>query len=440
MIVNCTGCQARFRVADEKIGPRGAKVRCSRCQTVFVVKREAAAEPPPAPPRIELDLTPGLARPPRATEPGMAGPVPPTPPDPFAGAGLDALGELASGAADPFARAAAAAPAGEVELRSLGEPVAAQFGAVPSGDPFAQAAVARPPPLQQGAGAFPTDLALEDRGTPGFHAPFADPADVVAPADPSMAFGGAAFEVGASSPMLGVEPLAFGTEPAPAPSEPERPPPTPAPAAAKPTPPRAAWVGPEVDDLRQAGLARPASSAPGLRSVAVNALALVALLAIAAAFRLVLSGEALEPAALRPSRLLRALGPAPAQPGPFEVGGVRASVYEQTSGGSVLYVRGEVRSRSHEPLRAIRVQAELVRDGHVVTRGEARAGAVPSPEELDRATDQGRLEALGASVRKRAPAKVSPGDKLEFLVTLGDAPADLSGATVQVRAEADAAR
>jgi len=40
MIVVCTSCSARFRVADEKVGPRGAKLRCSKCQTVFTVQRE----------------------------------------------------------------------------------------------------------------------------------------------------------------------------------------------------------------------------------------------------------------------------------------------------------------------------------------------------------------------------------------------------------------
>ena len=47
MIVHCTSCQAKFRIADEKIGPRGAKARCSRCQTVFAVHRDLGAMPLP---------------------------------------------------------------------------------------------------------------------------------------------------------------------------------------------------------------------------------------------------------------------------------------------------------------------------------------------------------------------------------------------------------
>ncbi|HET9554270.1 MAG TPA: zinc-ribbon domain-containing protein, partial [Anaeromyxobacteraceae bacterium] len=46
MIVVCTGCSAKFKVADEKVGPRGAKLRCSKCQTVFVVQRQDAAPLP----------------------------------------------------------------------------------------------------------------------------------------------------------------------------------------------------------------------------------------------------------------------------------------------------------------------------------------------------------------------------------------------------------
>jgi predicted Zn finger-like uncharacterized protein len=83
MIVTCTKCQAKFRVADEKIGPRGAKVRCSRCQTIFAVHpdlgtvpsrdegRRAAPRPTPGrvpgeagePRRPELDFEPRPAAP-----------------------------------------------------------------------------------------------------------------------------------------------------------------------------------------------------------------------------------------------------------------------------------------------------------------------------------------------------------------------------------------
>jgi len=37
MIITCEQCQARFRMADEKLKPGGTKVRCSKCKHVFTV-------------------------------------------------------------------------------------------------------------------------------------------------------------------------------------------------------------------------------------------------------------------------------------------------------------------------------------------------------------------------------------------------------------------
>src|SRR6266540_4444960 len=129
MIVICTKCQAKFRVADEKIGPRGAKVRCSRCQTVFLVHPDLGTVPsldtassntaPPAAPAVDLEAHTGAVRAPRSENPFIesagapawntavptpapaadpfASPPPPT--DPFAAAGHRPAG------ADPFAEA-----------------------------------------------------------------------------------------------------------------------------------------------------------------------------------------------------------------------------------------------------------------------------------------------------------------------------------------------
>lgn len=45
MIITCAECQARFRLADEKLKPGGTKVRCSKCKHVFTVLPPAAASP-----------------------------------------------------------------------------------------------------------------------------------------------------------------------------------------------------------------------------------------------------------------------------------------------------------------------------------------------------------------------------------------------------------
>jgi Meckel syndrome type 1 protein len=103
----------------------------------------------------------------------------------------------------------------------------------------------------------------------------------------------------------------------------------------------------------------------------------------------------------------------------------------------VLFVRGVVACNPGAPVPRVRVEAELVRDGQVLAQGEVVAGAVPTPEEVWRATDRAGLEALSAELGKRAPKQVAAGDRLAFLVTLGDAPADLAGTSVRIRAGAE---
>jgi len=491
MIVFCSGCQARFRVADEKIGPRGAKVRCSKCGHMFVVKREPA---PPPPPRIELDLTPGLPRP-APVDPfaqAMAGgsvlpfsaAVQPRPkaPDPFAAAGLDAFPGPAPAVDDPFVRASPdpvmqapppPAPAGTGAAIEGERPASAAidpFAPPALQDPLPAAAASRTPSLPvtdlaQLLGAasaaavppaapakdafpvsapdFPADLALEDGGTPGKAAPFADPADVFATADLSGS-GSAAFESGLAGPIASSgESLALATEPTPVPPEPSTGAQAAAPAAEEEPAPRAAPPVPAVPrpppDL-ESDAALPTRAAPRtadrVRAAAVSALALVALLAIALFFRVVLRGEAaLGPSALRPSTLLRALGGARTPEAQFEVADARTGLYEQAGGETVLLVRGEVISRALGEVRGVRIEAELVRDGQVLARGEASAGAVPTAEEVYEATGRTALAGLAAEAGKRAPRLVAPGDRLAFLVALGELPADLSGTTVRVRAE-----
>ena len=69
MIVVCTGCSAKFKVADEKVGPKGAKLKCSRCQAVFTVHREPVVEPTPPPaPQAKA------AKPAKANEDGLRNP------------------------------------------------------------------------------------------------------------------------------------------------------------------------------------------------------------------------------------------------------------------------------------------------------------------------------------------------------------------------------
>ncbi len=53
MIVQCPSCQAKFKLADDKVTAKGVKIRCAKCANVFTVKKEDgaadAASGPPAP-------------------------------------------------------------------------------------------------------------------------------------------------------------------------------------------------------------------------------------------------------------------------------------------------------------------------------------------------------------------------------------------------------
>lgn len=54
MVIECPACKTKFKLPDEKIGPSGVSVRCSKCTTTFAVRPPAAAAPsaPEADPTI----------------------------------------------------------------------------------------------------------------------------------------------------------------------------------------------------------------------------------------------------------------------------------------------------------------------------------------------------------------------------------------------------
>jgi hypothetical protein len=363
------------------------------------------------------------------------------PSDPFAAPPPSAPEPLQiTGDIDPFAAAVAPRAGGSLPETDLAELL---------GEPPSPATAPPPPaavtaafadleePTGDGFGAR-KGLAIE-----GGLAPSADPLDALSSQAPPHA--SELFDPGASElfdpgtvrlpPSVGEEPLALATEPTPgpscAPAPPPGPPPSRTPAAARRSPPT-----PNPLPAPAAAAARPQPGpASRLGPAAVNAFALVALLFVALAFRVVWRGDArLGAGVFRPSMLLGALGPPPEPEGAFPAAHVRSGTYVQASGAALLYVRGEVLSRAPGPVGSVRIEAEVVRDGGVLARGEGIAGAVPTAEELYEATDRAALDALIARLRGRGPEAVAPGDRIPFLVTLPDAPARLAGATVRVRA------
>ncbi len=88
MIASCPQCNSRYRIAREKIGAAGARIRCSRCDTIFRVEapgpRSEQETPTPAVENLNAP-PPAPAAAPQASTPQPPQPAPaPVPPVPEA--------------------------------------------------------------------------------------------------------------------------------------------------------------------------------------------------------------------------------------------------------------------------------------------------------------------------------------------------------------------
>ncbi|MGI5863865.1 MAG: zinc-ribbon domain-containing protein [Myxococcales bacterium] len=177
MIVQCAACKARFKIADEKITARGVKVRCTKCSTTFVVRKDNAA---PAP-----DAVPIGGKPPT----GKAG-SPPT------------------GRPAPTSRATTLPPGALSRLESKLDPFAFRTSEPqPAGSPFSGA------PAKPAAGSE-DPFADIDLGGPSAPPP---PADVMDMAMPDLIGVGSASMPSAPSPPQSADPFAgLGLQPPPA--------------------------------------------------------------------------------------------------------------------------------------------------------------------------------------------------------------------------------
>ncbi len=146
MIVQCAACKARFKIADEKVTARGVKVRCTKCATTFVVRKDNAA---PAPDAVPIGGKPpaGNAGSPPTGRPGPAPKATTLPPG--------ALSRLES-KVDPFA------PFQTSELQPAVDPFvgAAARPAARSDDPFADLDLGQPAAPTPPAGVL--DIAMPD--------------------------------------------------------------------------------------------------------------------------------------------------------------------------------------------------------------------------------------------------------------------------------------
>jgi len=450
MIVACPSCRARFKVADEKIGPQGAKVRCSKCQKVFGVQRDAAAPPRPGragPPSPDLDREPAA----RPSPPPFAAVAPPE--DPFAPTAAPAPAPARPGSPppppdDPFAafHQASAAPVSPPVLPKRSPPPAA----FPSFDQAGTADLLAAPPAPAAAidpaaihPAFDDGLALEEptarppRSPPRSTAPPADgwlgelaggelqgsPGDV--PSFPDVIPDGAAtFDTASFSAPFPSASIAIQT------------------GTIEQSAPRTALE--EVTARRRAAVAAGPAVGPGrgarLRVALVDTFALAVLLLAALALAAVWRGGPSPIEALRPASLLAVLTHQSAVAGPYEASEIQSAFYERRRGPPLLFVRGLVTSRAAAPTGPVRVSVDVVRDGQVVAHLEGRAGGPLGPEALAQVEDAASLARLAEAAAAAAPASFAPGQTLPFLVALADVPPGLEGAAVRVSADAEGPR
>ncbi len=416
MIVACSACRTRFRVADEKVGPRGARIRCSRCGQTFQVGPPLPPEPPPIAPEPTPVYRPEPAAVP--TEPTGTGGWP-TGVLEVAGASSDSSVGIAL-EADPFAAYATQAPPAQASGPADPLPPAPLhqdldfMGSLPVTDlsdlERTGARLVPPEPLSGTDASVEEGLALEER-TPGatpvreiaarWSDPEASQAIEVGPdgfqevdlasgaARPDPEFDALAGEVTHEVPVA---------PPAPEARDPGVPGGRPTTRGA-PEPPAGV-----ASDPTSVHLLRPAR----IKTLAMNVLSLAALLLVTLGIVLWWRGDGIG-ALLRWPR---------AGHSDVDVGGITSGVYEGSHGQPLIFVRGVVRA-THEPVEGpVTVRVVLERGGTPLGAATAVAGAVPSAEDLAAVTSPEGLAALRRQVDARAPLRLAPGTELPFLAVL----------------------
>ena len=111
MKVACSNCSTQYTIADEKVPPHGARVRCRKCQTVFAIPGKAPATPPRVHEQggTSAPQSPAAESAPSTPEPPTPVPLPTIPPTHDASSPADADQPVSHEAATA-ARAAVPAP------------------------------------------------------------------------------------------------------------------------------------------------------------------------------------------------------------------------------------------------------------------------------------------------------------------------------------------
>ncbi len=429
MIVQCTACQAKFKIADEKVLPKGVKVRCTKCNNTFVVKREeqdASNEPTKVKAFAAGIEATRISRP--AAAPGssaatvpdfrVSGPTAPSAPsaaDPFAvptPAVADPFGGPTPSSSAPIPPAAS--PTFEVTRR--GQPGAGEGAAVPipaADDAFND--LQGPSDGGNGNGGSESGLELAEPG-----------------ADSS--FDRSAFDMSAATEAPSKGSVLADVPPAPLetasdPAMPSRPP-------APSTRVRSEVVSFEPSSGGAADALPGKKQRPARSPLAAAANAFLLLLAGVVALVAVavfVNGGQFEVAALNPREIVRQLRGTPQRTG-LVASEVTNGLYETSSGRPVFYVQGVVSHFGGGRGGPVKVVVEILNPDGAVRKAEAFAGAVPTPEQLYRISQADDLVALQRTLARDAPT-LEPGRSAPFAVVFYDYPDDFSEVRLRLHAE-----
>ena len=227
MIVTCPGCASKYRVRNEAVPAEGARMRCPKCETLFLAKPpaggEASDDGAAGLPAASPFGGPGFAPPPQtglssSSLPGLAPPAPTSPPQAAPGFGQPppgfgqappGFGQPGAGQAPGFGTAPPTGAFGALQPPSQQSP----FGAAPSPFGASPAPFGAPSPSPFGAPPSPS--------------PFGGQAPAPSP------FGAAPSPFGAAPSPFGASPAPFGA-PSPSPFGAPSQPPSPSPFGAQP--------------------------------------------------------------------------------------------------------------------------------------------------------------------------------------------------------------
>ncbi|MBI5599015.1 MAG: zinc-ribbon domain-containing protein [Deltaproteobacteria bacterium] len=403
MIIQCEKCSAKYRLDDSKVGKKGVKVKCTKCQHLFIVrKEEPGAEP-------------------------AAGTRPPGPPAPPAGhAGEEGFGFS-------FKEEGAAPPAGHGEDWEAGEKGSAREGfGFGFGEEEKPGEADRPAGETPPGGGTEFDFGFEEEPAGGKETPLEEtvpsrqPA-MPAPAGKEEAFGGTDFGFEEEKPGLAGQPAGLAGEKIPFPAgeraEEE---------AWEEKPGEQYLPEKEFDDIVEAAKTT-GEKAPEDAGVPLEkpggklkwlVLVLVAVLLYGGGAILYVSG-AIDP-------IIHRFSKGPARPVEIKVEGLTGAFTDNEQAGTVFAIEGRIKNSSEEP-QAIKMVRGIIysSSGNPVATRVVSPGRLASKEELKTLPKEELLKHFTDLSAGSVPAKGT----IPVMLVFTDLPPDVAEFQVEVIVE-----